>query len=402
MKPSVVWGPELSPFLLKLESMLAFAGLPFRRLPRDGSRAGNLRIAMLVDRAKRRGIALRPPANDPLDEFPLVPYLVTPDREVLYDSSALAPWIDERSQAAPLVPQDPAVRFLGDFLDEAFDEIGLYLVHHNRWKLAAGDNDHPGRRLAREYAKLLPPGAGSLFGSWFERRQVRRLPYLFSVAPPGYAVPGLARGLTPPSREGFPPTHELLEEIWERALAALDDLLATQPFLLGERFTLADASAYGQLSMNLTDTAACRRLGELAPRTLAWLESIRDGRHVRTTGSLALSPRLSPLVALFAETYVPLMRANRAAWERCRADGVDAFNEAAFGRGYALFDGRMLGRPYRTVVKTFQVRSWRDLGRSWAALDATARAGVEAVLPEAASWFEDAAGPSMKDAGRAG
>lgn len=402
MKPYVVWGPELSPFLLKLEAMLAFAGLPFRRLPRDGSRLENLRTSMLVDRAKRRGTALRPPANDPLDEYPLVPFLVSPGREVLYDSSALAPWIDARSATAPLVPEDAAVRFVGDFLDEAFDEIGLYLVHHNRWKLAAGDNDRPGRRLAREFARQLPPGIGPLFASWFERRQVRRLPYLFSVAPAGYAVAGLPRPLTPPSREGFPPTHELLEEIWQRVLAAIEDLLASQPFLLGDRFTLADAAAYGQLSMNLTDTAACQRLGELAPRTLEWLVAIRERRHAGSTGSLALSPKLTPLLAVFAQTYVPLMRANRAAWERCRAAGVETFNEAAFDRGLALFDGEMLGRPYRTVAKTFQVRSWRDLGRRWAGLDAAGRRDVERVLSGAAGLFEDAAGPSMSHVGHAG
>ena len=41
--PYIVWGPELSPFLLKLESLLFYAGLPFRRLPREGSRLENLR-----------------------------------------------------------------------------------------------------------------------------------------------------------------------------------------------------------------------------------------------------------------------------------------------------------------------------------------------------------------------
>lgn len=33
----------------------------------------------------------------------------------------------------------------------------------------------------------------------------------------------------------------------------MEHLLSAQPFLLGERFTLADASAYGQLGMNLVD-----------------------------------------------------------------------------------------------------------------------------------------------------
>jgi glutathione S-transferase len=43
---------------------------------------------------------------------------------------------------------------------------------------------------------------------------------------------------------------------WRRYLAAMENVLREQPFLLGQRFTLADASAYGQLSMNLVDGRA--------------------------------------------------------------------------------------------------------------------------------------------------
>lgn len=373
--PSIVWGPELSPFLLKLEAMLSFAEMPPRRLPRDGSRLENLRTALLIDGAKRRHTVRHPLGTSDLDEYPLVPFLVTPEKEVLYDSSALAHWVDQRTDrgASRLVPDEAALRFVCDFLDEAFDEFGLYMVHHNRWKLAAGDNDHPGRRLAREYARLLPPGVGSVFAGWFERRQVRRLPYLFSVAPEGYRVAGLPAAMTPPSLPGFPPTHDLLDRSWERTLAAIEAILSQQPYLLGQRFTLADASVYGQLSMNLTDTAAARRLGELAPRTLSWLGDIRDRRHVGSTGPLALSPLLADLLGVVLDTFAPLMRANEAAYEKHRIQGATVFNEKAFDAGLALFDGEILGHPYRHVAKTFQVRIWRKLRQHWLTLDRDAR-----------------------------
>ena len=176
----------------------------------------------------------------------------------------MAHWIDDRHPPAsgPLFPEDPAQAFLAHLIDEAFDEFGLYMVHHNRWKVAALDNGRPGLRLAAEYGSYLPalPGVGKRFGSWFERRQVRRLPYLFSVAPTGFQQPGLSESLTPPARPGFPPTHDLLEQSWLRYVDACDTILGQQPFLLGARFSLADASAYGQLSMNLTDPEAARRL----------------------------------------------------------------------------------------------------------------------------------------------
>lgn len=381
--PYVVWGAELSPFVLKLEALLRCAGVPFRRLPRDGGRIENARIAALVERAKRDGTARRPPVTDPLDDYPLVPYLITPAREVLFDSSALAAWLDDNHPAAygPLVPEDPALRFAARLVDEAFDEVGLYLVHHNRWKLAATDNDRPGLRLAREYARHLPPGTGRVFGAWFERRQVRRLPYLFSVAPDGYRVDGLTAAMTPPSRDGFPPTHDLLEEIWRRWVDGCDAVLRAQPFLLGDRFTVADASAYGQLSMNLTDPAATRALRERSPITFDWLLSIRDGKHASARGELRLSRNLTPLLTAIADVFPPLMQANRRAWEKAVQTGATRFNESAFDADECLYDGELLGRPYRSVAKAFQVRTWRDLCAEWPALPPDARSAFAELLP---------------------
>jgi glutathione S-transferase len=179
---------------------------------------------------------------------------VRPRGENLYDSSAIGSWLDAQgiTRETPLVPvHDPALRFAVQLVDEALDEVGLYLVHHNRWVIAARDND-AGARLARELRPLLGPlAAGAAFT--FPARQVRRLPYLFSVAPPGAAFEGLPARLRPPARAGFPPTHALLDELFASLLAALEPLLAAQPFLFGERFTLADASVYGQLAMNLSD-----------------------------------------------------------------------------------------------------------------------------------------------------
>ena len=49
-----VWGVEASPYLLKMEALLNYGGLEFRRLPRDGSRWGNLLTALRLARARRR------------------------------------------------------------------------------------------------------------------------------------------------------------------------------------------------------------------------------------------------------------------------------------------------------------------------------------------------------------
>ena len=84
------------------------------------------------------------------DEFPLVPFLFGPDGENLYDSTAIAEWFDQRTEASRrLLPDDPVAHFVAALIDDYADEFGLYMVHHNRWKVSALDND-ASARLVRE------------------------------------------------------------------------------------------------------------------------------------------------------------------------------------------------------------------------------------------------------------
>ena len=376
-----IWGSELSPFSLKLRALFDFAELPYAWLPADGGRLQNYRVVWRINHATRRRTAVRYPQLSDLDEYPLVPFLVEEYRQVYYDSSALARWIDDqhRARRGVLFPEDPALGFIAQLIDEAFDEFGLYMVHHNRWVVSATTND-AGARLAREFARVLLPGMGGSFARRFARRQVRRLPYLFSVAPPGFAAPGLAAELKPPSRDGFPETHQLLTEAWDAYLGAMETVLTHQAYLLGERFTVADASAYGQLGMNLKDPTAADQIRNRAPTTYRWLCGIRDGRHVDGGDSLYLSDELQPLLDIIGRTFVRLMRQNEVAYAAAREAGESVFNEPAFDQGRALYDGELLGRPFRSVAKTFQVRVWREIKEAWQALPADARERITPLL----------------------
>jgi glutathione S-transferase len=385
--PWSLWGSALSPFALKVEALLRFARVPYRWLPADGSSRDALRFAWRRQQLIHRRIPLSWPPPDPLDELPLVPFLFGPQGENLYDSSAIGAWLDTRgaTQDAKLVPaEDPALRFAVQLVDEALDEVGLYLVHHNRWVIAARDNG-AGARLARELRPLLGPLAGGVALA-FPARQVRRLPYLFSVAKPDVSWADLPPRLRPPPRSGFPPTHALLDELFASLLAALEPLLAARPFLFGERFTLADASVYGQLAMNLSDPSASELIRRRAPAVHAWLSRLAQGDFSghRAGGTLRLEDAQAKLLAWIAGGFVPLMQQNQTAFELQRARGETRFNEAAFDAGRALYDGVLLGRPFRSVAKSFQVRVWRDLVRAWHALPPDAQARVAALLPDAA------------------
>ena len=323
-----------------------------------------------------------------LDEYPGVPFYTEDKRHFYYDSSSLAHYLDQHParHSASLIPSDPQLAFICQLIDEAFDEFGLYMVHHMRW-VGSTQTTPMGAMTAREMRPLLPPGFAPLLAGHLYRRQASRCPYLFSVAPDGYDA-GVSRNRTPPSRRGFPPTHALLDEAWRGYLAAMEYLLSEQPYLLGERFTLADASAYGQLGMNLVDPEAIARLEELAPRTFRWLCAIRDHQHCERGGSLALTSALQPLMQMISKTFMPLMMQNEIAYDEAIARGETLFNEAAFERHRSLYDGQLLGHPFRAVVKTFQVRVWRELKASWMGLDSQDREALEReYLPGASVAF---------------
>jgi glutathione S-transferase len=376
---AILWGSELSPFALKLRALLAYAGLPYAWLPADGSRWRNYRTLARIERAKRARSVLRYPETTPLDEYPLVPYLVAGER-IYYDSSAIARWLDDhhRPSAGRFIPEDPLLGFVVRIIDEAFDELGLYLVHHRRWVTSAASND-AGLRLARELRRVLPPFAGGRLARSFSERQVRRLPYLMSVAPAGYTAP-VRPALVPPSRAGFPPTHAMLDAIWGLFVDALARALAGRPHLFGERFTLADASVYGQLGMNLADPIAADGLRARAPGLDAWLRAIARDEHTAAAGPLALHDDLAPLLGAIGRTFVPLMIQNEQAYLAAVAAGETIFNERAFDRGRALYDGTLLGQPFRAVARTFQVQVWRELRGAFSALQPAAQARITALL----------------------
>ena len=68
-------------------------------------------------------------------------------------------------------------------------------------------------------------------------------------------------------------------------------------------------------------------------------------------------------------------------WEQATTAGETLFNEVAFNQGRALYDGQLMGYPFRHVVKTFQVAVWQDLRQAWNALNPGDRQQLHERLP---------------------
>ncbi|MEM8661939.1 MAG: glutathione S-transferase C-terminal domain-containing protein, partial [Pseudomonadota bacterium] len=326
-------GLTASPYHLKMQSLANYADVKWERLPEQAGLLRSVMLMLRLQRARKKETIQRYPKRvEGMDEYPAVPFYSFDGKAIFYDSSGLAQHLDAlRLSHLPLLPDDPAIQFLCRLIDEAFDEFGLYMVHHNRWVTSASTNVMAETTL-REMRRLVIPPMRKGMQRNLSIRQVSRCPYLFSVAPAGYDC-GMPPERTPPARAGFPETHSLLNSAWRRYLAAMESVLTQQPFLLGERFTLADASAYGQLAMNLPDGRAAELLQECAPKTYQWLCAIDNGEHAKSEGELEIKAALAPLLSCIMDTFVPLMQQNEAAFMKLRAEGIETFNETAFDRG---------------------------------------------------------------------
>lgn len=394
MKPHNTWiiiGSELSPFTLKLQAMCHYVGLPYRILPESGTTFENIRYLLRKEQLARGRIPLHWPPGNKLDEFPLVPYLFGPNGENLYDSSAIAEWLDQHAplpfQRPKLIPaENEAAQFLCHLIDEFADEFVLYLVHHNRWQQSA-KNNNAGDRLAAELASLLGP-LQPCYSEWFSRRQVKRLPYLFSVAERGATIEGLPIERQPPDRPGFPATHRFLDHCYLELLDILESLLKNRPYLITSQFTVADASLYGQLAINLKDPTTAALIANRAPGVDRWLHRIGSQKPPSCTTKSSLQDNtpqtfdhLKPLLNMICEVYVPLMHQNTRAWSHYNTQGETLFNEKAFWKNRALYDGSLRGTPFRSVVKTFQVRSWLTLRSRWDKLSQQTKLSLANYLP---------------------
>jgi len=382
----ILSGSELSPFHLKVAAILKIKKIAYRDFPSQGSTFENLKIQARIKLIKTGLLKLTYPEFTEQDEFPLVPFLLGPNGYNLYDSSAIAHWLDNnienssqnssdengqytsRQHTVAKPSNDAKLHFLIQLIDEYFDEFGLYMVHHSRWKVAAKDNT-AGRRLASEMPIFSAPFR-SLIANFFSARQVRRLPYLFSIAPKEFHIDGLRSDRQPPSHQDFPATHDLLEQSYLNILTALEAIFSQRPYLFGDYFTLADASLYGQLGMNLTDPSAAQWIEAQAPNVFVWLSRIHRGDFSSMGGNteFVTDDILRPLIAEISRIYYPLMQQNEAAYLKHNNAGEKVFNEAAFWQGKSLYRGKLDGQAFASVAKSFQVKTWQQVKHSWQAL----------------------------------
>ncbi|MEL7206900.1 MAG: glutathione S-transferase C-terminal domain-containing protein [Actinomycetota bacterium] len=334
--PLVLAGQYGSPYTLKMRAVLRYRHIPFRWVLRDS-----------------KWDDLPPPP------VPIVPVIVHPDAdggygEVTVDSSPQIMRLEGDVGGRSVVPPDPALAFIDTLIEDYGDEWVTKAMYHYRWAYP-DDIDKAGRLLPISRDLQLDSDQSQQMYDFITQRQIGRRELVGSTE------------LNQPIIEGS----------YERLLDLLNELFATNDFLLGDRPGRGDFGLYGQLSqLTKWDPTPMAIAARRAPKVINWVDRMDDLSWLPVEGDdgwcalEGLPAATSSLLGEIGRTYAPFMVANGAAL----AAGAD---EVVCEVG-ALDGGET--DTYRQAPFGYQGKCLRWLREAYQALDDTDRDRVDAVL----------------------
>ncbi|MEH6569919.1 MAG: glutathione S-transferase family protein [Halioglobus sp.] len=296
--PLTLHGPELSYFTGKLEAVIRFMELPYSRVP-DGP-MGNVVLTT--------GVAQ-------------VPGLQLADDRWLTDTTPIINWLDQRYSNVAVIPGDPVLAFFSRLLEDYADEWLWRPAMHYRWDYAESA-ELQSRVLADEV------GRDVAFPGFIKRKLIRnRQRKLFTNGD----------GVTSA-------TWNHVEKIYLDTLKQFTSILATRPYLLGDRPSLADFAFFGPMFRHFSmDPTSARIMRESAPAVFEWVARVWNARASSADGELLghVPEDWGPILTSIGSGYLPYLVANAEAWKADRSH----------------FDVDIEGVPYRNL-RTSRYRVW--------------------------------------------
>ena len=321
-------GSTASPYAIKLRALMRY-----RRIPFDW---------VIMSRALRKQtVHLRPN---------LIPVLQYPDGGFRSESTALAYDLEARHTERSVIPEDKAVGFVCDLLEDMADEWAVKPLFLYRW-WDAEDQAYVARWAGEEWSVSDAVTGSAEEIEQFRQRQISRMIILGATA------------------ENRP----LLEESYRRILSAFEPNIGMTRYLFGSRPSLADFAWFGQLSEMATDPTPMRIIREQAPFTDHWLRRLDDASGVEGKWhprAQALGGWAEALLRIAGELYLPFLVANADAF----AKGLERLEINVWERSYAL-------SPFK-----YQVKCLEQLRAKFTALAEQDRAALRPVLERTGCW----------------
>ena len=317
-------GLKLSYFTGKLEAYLRAKGIAFTFVEMD--------TADFQRCAKQTGVAQ-------------MPQLRAPNGAWLTDTTAIMARFEDQGAEPQFRPSTATGAFLSRLLEDAFDEWLWRPALYYRWAFEE-DARLMGRQIARTMLRDLPAPL------WLKTlvitaRQKRE--YLRSD------------GVT---RENAP----AIERHYLAVLGLLEPVLATRPFLFGDRPCEADFGLFGPMFRHFShDPTPAAILRERASNVLAWTARLWATTPATLSGrARACDPPsdLDPLLRCIGADYLPYLSANLEAV----ANGAPKVKFESFGGQFEI-----PASPYRAAC-------WLDLRRQFVALSEAEQSEVAARL----------------------
>lgn len=327
-----LFGSELSPYSVKVRSYLRFKGIEHEWIPRGPNSAAEFQKYA---------------------KLPLIPLLVTPEGQGLQDSTPIIETLEAKIPEPSIHPDDPALRFLSELIEEYADEWGNKSMFHYRWSYPA-DAESASRRIASQIA---PDGSDdATVAKTAEGVRGRMVPRLSFVG----------------SNEG---TRDTIEASLRRILDTLEMHFVGRKYLFGDRPALADLGMWGQLYECWTDPTPKALIDELYPNTWRWIErmlapKVEGGWDSWSSMRWGISRLLDTEVC---GLFLPWSTANAAALQG----------------GQERFTVMLDGKPFTQQPQKYHARSLAEIKRKYQA--AKTAPGLEAILKDTGClrWLED-------------
>ncbi|MBW2498709.1 MAG: glutathione S-transferase family protein [Deltaproteobacteria bacterium] len=315
-----VYGVELSPFSVKVRSYLRYKQVPHEWVVRN--------VDTMADYQKYA-------------KLPIIPLVVTPEKQGIQDSTPIMETIDERFPEPSTHPPDSTTGFLSLLLEEFGDEWGNKWMFHLRWAREE-DQLSAGGRIA---ATMAPAGDESARLAIRTKVIERMLGRTFFVGSSAQTAPQI-------------------EDSFREAIEQLEAHLATRPYLFGGRPSFGDFGLWGQIYNAWTDPTGAAWIESTAPSVLDWIQRML---WPRVEGEFESWASLETTLAPFIERQVGALF---LPWT--------VANAAAMAAGEEEFSVELDGRTFSQKPQKYHAKSLAVLREKYAAV--TDRPSLDTVL----------------------
>lgn len=321
-----VHGLDLSYFTGKLEAYLRGKQIPYELIEMDTSdfkRCG-----------KATGVA----------QMPQVEWL---DGHWLSDTTLIIEFLEQLKPETSIMPTNPTMQFVAQLLEDFGDEWLWRPALYYRWAHAQ-DARLMSHRLADGMMRDVPL-------PFFMRRWAilnrQRFHFLW--------LDGVRKS-----------TAKRVEAHYLETLEALEKILKEQPFILGQRPTLADYGLYGGMFRHFfCDPTPARIMRTRAPAVHEWVARLWNTKLADYTNipfPTQLSSELMPLLNIVCTELLPYMQAN----------------EDAIVHGRSKFQFNSNGTPFKLPTQGYRAWRYQRLRIRYQALNHLSQHEINACFPE--------------------